>query len=177
MICCPFPEEEPPGGNIIHGLSDVLQAFVAPPPAEQPPPEQPPGGNVIHGLRDVLQAFVAPPPAEQPPPEQAPGGNVIHGLRDVLQDFVLPAQPVEQHAAEDFDPSQFVEVPSQMYTGDNPVLTPLTEPFTLDFNNLLPSNYYDTYQYLANAVDIPSNADPNSFFEVAVQACDFPSLC
>ena len=89
-----------------------------------------------------------------------PPQGIIHGLDVVLQDFVTPAEP------EHFDAAQFLEV-------DMSVMSPVTQPFSLD--DLIEPYEHDSsfhaYEAISNAITLPSNSNPNSFYDVAVHAC------
>ena len=85
-----------------------------------------------------------------------------------LEDFVIEPD-------EEFDPSQFLEVP--LY--EVAMYSPVSAEFPIDLDNLsnlIPSPY-DTYNYLRTAIDVPSaTTDPISFFNVAVQGLDFGEI-
>jgi hypothetical protein len=90
----------------------------------------------------------------------------IYGLIDVLEDFVEPAQ--EQQ----FDAAEFLEV-------DMSAMSPVTQPFSLE--DLIEPYEHEPFEHepspfhafeaVSNAINIPSNSNPNSFYDVAVRAC------
>ena len=95
---------------------------------------------------------------QQPNPPQ----GIIPGLSEALQEFVTPAQEQEH-----FDAAQYLEV-------DMSVMSPVTQPFSLE--DLLDPYEHDAspfhaFEAVSNAINIPSNSNPNSFYDVAVRAC------